>query len=160
LKQSAIFTMLPPLSMMVCCLVGGVISDKLTKSRGLRVGRCGPGVFAMLLTAIFLMVGSRVASPSLAAIVLAGGAGALYLAQSSYWSVSADIAGKSSGVFSGLVNMGAQFGGALTAYLTPKIAHDHGWTAAFAVAAALAVLGALFWLTVHPERPLEPATEG
>lgn len=156
LKQSAIFTMLPPLSMMVCCLIGGVISDKLTKSHGLRAGRCWPGIFAMLLTAIFLMVGSRVDSPSVAAIVLAGGAGALYLAQSSYWSVSADIAGRSSGVFSGLVNMGAQLGGATTASLTPWIAREFGWTTAFAVAAGLAVVGSVCWMTVHPERPLEP----
>ncbi len=155
LKQSAINTMLPPLAMMVCALVGGVMSDKLTRSHGLRVGRCGPGVVAMLLAAGLLLVGAHVASSTLATIFLAGGAGALYLAQSSYWSASADIAGRSSGVFSGLVNMGAQLGGALTAWLTPKIALQFGWMTAFGVAATMAVIGALCWLTVHPERPLE-----
>ena len=100
------------------------------------------------------MIGSQVQSPNLAGLFLAGGAGALYLAQSSFWSASADIAGRSSGVFSGIMNMACQIGGAITASLTPWIALQFGWITAFAVAAALAVLGGLSWLTVHPERPL------
>ena len=87
--------------------------------------------------------------------VLAGGAGALYFSQSSFWSVSVDIAGRSSGVFSSMVNMGGQIGGAVTASLTPWIAQRFGWITSFAVAAALAVVGAICWMTVHPELPLD-----
>jgi ACS family glucarate transporter-like MFS transporter len=29
-----------------------------------------------------------------------------------------------------------------------------GWTTSFAIAAVLAVIGAVLWMTVHPERPL------
>jgi ACS family glucarate transporter-like MFS transporter len=94
-------------------------------------------------------------SPELAGVILAGGAGALYISQSSFWSVSVDIAGGSSGVFSSLVNMGGQIGGAVTASLTPWIAQRFGWTTSFAIAAALAVTGAVCWMTVHPERPLD-----
>jgi ACS family glucarate transporter-like MFS transporter len=154
LKLSAIFTMLPFLAMMVASFSGGAISDKMTRSYGLRVGRCGIAVVSMLLTAAFLMIGSQVESASLAGLFLAGGAGALYLSQSSFWSASADIAGRSSGVFSGIMNMACQIGGALTASLTPWIALHFGWITAFAVAASLAVIGSLCWLTVHPERPL------
>jgi ACS family glucarate transporter-like MFS transporter len=83
--------------------------------------------------------------------VLAGGAGALYLSQSSFWSVSADIGGKSAGSVSGFMNMGGQLGGALTASLTPAIAGKFGWTASFLVASGLCAVGALAWLLVHPE---------
>jgi ACS family glucarate transporter-like MFS transporter len=107
-----------------------------------------------LLTAGFLLFGSQVQSPRLAAIVLAGGAGALYLSQSSFWSASADIAGEHSGVFASFINTGGQLGGALTASLTPWIAKHFGWTTSFGTAAVLAIIGALCWLTVHPERPL------
>jgi len=93
----------------------------------------------------------------LASVVLAGGAGALYLSQSSFWAVSADIAGAFSGSVSGFMNMGAQLGGALTASLTPAIAQRYGWTASFLVAAVLCALGALAWLLVDPERSLVPA---
>jgi ACS family glucarate transporter-like MFS transporter len=154
LKASALFSMLPFLSMTIGCLAGGVISDRLTRTYGLRVGRCGLASVAFFFTAIFLVLGSRVQSPQLAGVILAGGAGALYVSQSSFWSVSADIAGRSSGVFSSMVNMGAQVGGAVTASLTPWVAQRFGWTTSFAIAAALAVVGALLWMTVHPERPL------
>ncbi len=94
--------------------------------------------------------------------MLAGGAGALYLAQSSFWSVTADLAGASSGSVSGFMNMGAQAGGWFTAWLTPLIASHFGWTASFLVAAALCLMGAAAWLFVDPNRTLEatPAPAG
>lgn len=155
LKSSARYAMLPFLCMTVFSLLGGVLSDKLTKSHGLRVGRCYLASLSLLATAVFLVLGSQVKSPELAGIILAGGAGALYVSQSTFWSVSVDIAGRSSGVFSSMVNMGGQLGGALTASLTPWIAQRIGWTTSFAVAAGLAVIGALCWLIVHPERALD-----
>ncbi|WP_103932224.1 MFS transporter [Bryocella elongata] len=155
LKASAYYSMLPFLSMTICCLAGGTLSDRLTRKYGLRTGRCGLASVAMLLTAIFLLMGSKVQSPQLAGVILAVGAGALYLSQSSFWSVSVDIAGNSSGVFSSMVNMGGQIGGAVTASLTPWIAQRFHWSTSFAVSAALAVFGAICWMTVHPERPLD-----
>jgi len=105
--------------------------------------------------AFFLVLGAKVDSARLASVVLAGGAGALYLAQSSFWSVTADIAGSSSGSVSGFMNMGAQIGGAVTASLTPAIASRFGWTASFLVAAALCLLGAAAWIFVDPKRTLQ-----
>ena len=155
LKSSARYAMLPFLSMTVFCLVGGALSDRLTQRYGLRTGRCGLASVALLFTAVFLVLGSQVHSPQLAGVILAGGAGALYLSQSSFWSVSVDIAGRSSGVFSSMVNMGGQIGGAVTASLTPWVAQRFGWTTSFAIAATLAIVGAICWMTVHPERPLD-----
>jgi ACS family glucarate transporter-like MFS transporter len=154
LKSSALISMLPFLSMTIGCLGGGWVSDRLTHAYGLRAGRCGLASVAFFVCAIFLVLGSRVQSPQLAGLILAGGAGALYVSQSSFWSVSADIAGHNSGLFSSMVNMGAQVGGAVTASLTPWVAERFGWTSSFGVAAALAVLGAFLWMTVHPERRL------
>jgi MFS transporter, ACS family, glucarate transporter len=154
LKASAFYTTLPPLAMVACSLLGGAFSDVLTKSRGKRLGRCGVGVFALVLAAAFLVLGSRAESARVASFVLSGGAGALYLSQSSYWSVTADVAGASAGSASGFMNMGAQLGGALTASLTPAIALRYGWTTSFFVAAVLSLMGAMAWLIVDPERSL------
>jgi len=162
LKRSARFAMLPFLCMTVFCLAGGWLSDRITGRYGLRAGRCYLASAALLGTAFFLVLGSQVHSPVLAGIILAGGAGALYVSQSSFWSVSVDIAGSSSGVFSSLVNMGGQIGGAVTASFTPWIAQHFGWTTSFGAAAVLAVMGAICWLFVHPERELDssgPALE-
>jgi MFS transporter, ACS family, glucarate transporter len=154
LKSSAEFAMLPFLAMAGGSTVGGFISDRLTRRFNKRVGRCVFAFAAMLLAAAFLATGSQVASAALASVVLAGGAGALYLSQSAYWSITADISGNSSGSVSGLMNMGGQIGGAVTASLTPAIAAAYGWTASFLVAAALCSLGGLTWLLVNPERSL------
>ena len=154
LKASALYTMVPPVAMMVGSLLGGALNDRLSKRLGPRVGRCGPAVFAMAVAGIFIAFGSQVQSARLASVVLAGGAGALYLSQSSFWSVTADIAGASSGSVSGFMNMGNQIGAALTASLTPWIAAQFGWTTSFLVAAGLCVVGSLSWLVVDPTRQL------
>jgi ACS family glucarate transporter-like MFS transporter len=150
LKASAFYSMLPFLAMLVCCLLGGAANDRLTKWRGPRLGRCGLAAFAMLVAGIFIAFGSQVHGARLASVVLAGGAGALYFSQSSFWSVTADIAGASAGSVSGFMNMGGQIGGALTGSLTPWIALRYGWTASFLVAAGLCLLGAMCWFAVDP----------
>jgi ACS family glucarate transporter-like MFS transporter len=154
LKASAFYTMLPFLAMLLCCLLGGAINDRLTNGLGTRVGRCGLAVFAIAAAGIFIAFGSQVQSARLASVVLAGGAGSLYLSQSSFWSVTVDIAGTSSGSVSGFMNMGNQIGAAITATLTPWIAARFGWTTSFLVAAGLCVVGALSWLVVDPSRRL------
>ena len=155
LKTSAYFTMLPFLCMTVFSLVGGGLSDRLTRLYGLRVGRCLLSSVSLFLTGLLLLMGSRVHTPQLAGVVLAAGAGSMYLSQSTFWSVSVDIAGRSSGVFSSLVNMSGQIGGAITASLTPWLAQRFNWTMPFTVAAALAFAGALSWLMVHPEQSMD-----
>jgi ACS family glucarate transporter-like MFS transporter len=154
LKSSAFYSMLPPLMMMLGCLSGGWISDRVTAAKGLYLGRSGLAMMSFALTAVFLVLGSMAQSTGLAVVVLAGGAGAMYLSQSSFWSVSADIAGPHTGVVAGFMNMGCQIGGAVTSSLTPVIAAAYGWTAAFAVAGALAVAGGLIWALVNPNRLL------
>src|SRR3954462_15363046 len=154
LKTSAFYSMLPFLAMLVCCLVGGTVNDRLTKWRGPRVGRCGLAAVSMAVAAFFIAFGAEVDGVRLASVILAGGAGALYFSQSSFWSVTADISGGSAGSVSGFMNMGGQIGGALTGSLTPWIAARYGWTASFLVAAALCLLGALSWLAVDPLKVL------
>jgi MFS transporter, ACS family, glucarate transporter len=150
-KQSALFTILPFMAMALGSLIGGWISDRLTVSMGKRVGRCYFAAGAILLCAIFIVLGSRVASAQVASVVLAGGAGALYLSQSSFWSISADIGKGSAGSVSGFMNMMCQFGSAITASLTPWIAKHYSWTASFLVAAVVCTAGAIAWLPVKPE---------
>ncbi len=150
LKSSALYSMLPFLAMAVCSPLGGWIADRLAKRYGRRVGRCSVAAVGLALSALFIALATQVQSAELVSIVLAGGAGALYLSQSSFWAVTADIAGPSAGFVSGLMNMCNQIAGAITASLTPWIADRLGWTASFLVAAALAAVGAAAWAFVDP----------
>jgi len=152
LKSSAVFGMLPFLAMAIGSPLGGTISDFITRRWGRRRGRCVLAAVSMGISAVFLTMGPLTAEVHMATWLLAGGAGALYLSQSSFWSVSADISGPSAGVLSGFMNMGNQIGGALTASLTPILASYFGWSVPFLVTAALCGAGALAWLLVDPER--------
>lgn len=154
LKSSSVYGMLPFLAMTTCSPAGGWISDWLTRRHGKRIGRVAVSSASMAFAAVFVALGTQASDARLATIALAGGAGALYLSTSSFWSVTADLAGSSAGTVSGLMNMGNQIGGAITASLTPYIAARLGWTASFLVAAALCVVGSLAWLAVNPERRL------
>ena len=160
LRESSYFTALPFLAMALCSPAGGVLSDFVTRRFGKRWGRCGVSVVVIGLAAVFVAGGSGVTSPRLASLVLAGGAGALYLSQSMYWSVTADIAGESAGSVSGVMNMGAQLGSTVTATLTPIIAARFGWRASFGAAAILCATGALAWLLVDPNRRLGQQENG
>jgi ACS family glucarate transporter-like MFS transporter len=155
MRDSTFYTMLPFLAMAGGSLLGGFMSDRLTKRFGKRVGRCLLAAVAIALCALFIGFSTQVSSAELASWVLAGGAGALYLSQSSFWSVSADIGKNSAGSVSGFMNFGGQLGGTLTASLTPAIANEFGWTASFLTAAGLCALGALAWLPVKPETAVE-----
>ena len=154
LKSSSFYGMLPFLAMATCSPLGGWVSDGLTRAWGRRLGRCGVAFFGLALAAVFLLLGSQAADARLASVVLAGGAGALYFSQSSFWSVSADLGGSSAGSVSGIMNMGCQLAGTITASLTPFLAEHFGWTVPFVVAAALSGIGALAWLAVDPDRTL------
>jgi MFS transporter, ACS family, glucarate transporter len=156
LKASALYATLPFLAMAVCSPLGGAISDALTKRFGPRLGRCSVAVLGFVLTAIFIILGSAAHDTRVASFVLAGGAGSLYLSQSAFWAVSADLGGKSSGSLSGFMNMANQIGGMITVSFTPFLADRFGWSAGFNAAAVAACLGAIAWLFVNPGLPLSP----
>ena len=158
LKASALYSMFPFIAMTLGSLLGGVASDWLARQVSIRAGRCFLPALALGCTAILLVVGSRAHDPRVASAVLACGAGALYLSQSCFWSVSADFAGEFAGVVSGTMNMGCQIGGAVTASLTPLIASHFGWEASFLTATIFAVLGALAWIAVNPHARLAGTT--
>jgi len=150
LKSSALYATLPFIAMAVASSLGGLLSDRLIVVIGKRAARCGIASASLVLAGIFVWSATQVNDTRLAALVLAGGAGALYFSQSAYWAISADIGGASSGSVSGVMNMGCQLGGVLTAALTPMIANTLGWTASFATAAAVCLLGALAWMFINP----------
>ncbi len=150
LKTSSYYAMLPFLAMAVCSPLGGVVSDILSRKLGPRFGRCAICVVGFALTALFVVWGSGAVDARIASFVLAGGAGSLYLSQSAFWAVSANIGGKSAGSVSGFMNMANQLAGMASASLTPWIAAKFSWNVGFRTAATVAALGALAWLFVDP----------
>lgn len=135
--------------------IGGWLSDTLSQRFGKRIGRCGLGITGLLLTSCFIWAGASAADPYLAILLLALGSASLFLTTASFWASTMDLASSYAGTVSGFMNMGGNLGGALSPTLTPYLAQRFGWESALYVAAGLAVLGAVCWLGVHPERAIE-----
>ncbi len=154
LKSSGIYGTLPFIAMAVASPVGGWIADRLTVSRGSRVGRCGIAGVGMMLAAIFIAGATQVSDVRIVAAVLALGSGSLYLAQSAFWTLSADIGRRSAGAVSGAMNMGSQIGGAAVALLTPVIADALGWSVSFLFTAGVCLAGGLAWYFIDPNTKL------
>lgn len=154
LKATAIYSIFPFIAMTIGCLTGGVASDWIARRWNRRAGRSVLPAIALAGTALLLIAGSRAHDTTTASAVLACGAGCLYLSQSCYWSASADFGGEHSGVVSGVMNFACQIGGAVTASLTPFLALHYGWNTSFVAATVLALIGAIAWLLVDPDRRL------
>ena len=158
LKSSGIYGTLPFIAMAVASPAGGWIADRLTVSRGGRVGRCGVASAGMVLAAVFIAAATQVEDVRVVAGVLALGSGALYLAQSAFWTLSADIGRRSAGAVSGVMNMGSQIGGAGVAMLTPLLADTLGWSVSFLFTAGVCLAGGGAWLWIDPDASLAPGT--
>ena len=160
LKASAAFSVLPFMAMTIGSLGGGVASDWIADRFGLRMGRCLLPAFSFGVTAALLVVGSRVQSAAAGGLILACGAGVLYISQSAFFAVAADISGENVGVVSAIMNMGGQAGGACTAALTPLIAAHLGWEMSFVTAASVAALGGTVWLIIDPLKTCNESNTG
>jgi len=154
LKAGSYYGMLPFVAMSLGSATGGWIADAISRRFGRWWGRCGFAAMGLAGAAVFVAVGTHAESAGAASLILAGGAGSLYLSQSAYWALSADLGGPSSGSLSGFVNMGAQIGSAVTAVVTPVLARHFGWNAPFLAAATLCALGSAAWLIVNPNKTL------
>jgi len=83
------------------------------------------------------------------------GAGWLYFAVGAYWASTTDLSKTYAGTLSGIMNTGANLGGALSPTVTPWLADQWGWPVSLLVAALIAVAGALMWLMIDPGKGLE-----
>jgi len=155
LKSSGLYGMLPFIAMAIASSAGGYMSDKLSIRYSKKVGRCYPAALGMALAALFVALATQVADARLAAVVLALGSGSLYLSQSAFWTLSADLGKSSAGSVSGVMNMGCQIGGAAVAQISPVIANELGWTGSFLATSCAALVGAICWLFIDPDAEIK-----
>jgi MFS transporter, ACS family, glucarate transporter len=150
-----LFASLPFLLAGIADLAGGSLTDWLSKTRGLRVGRCYLGCAAFAASAA-LVLASTLPIPAVAkAVALALALGSADLALGACWAVPLDIAPDHAGVVTGCMNTVGNLGG-LVCPLVVGLAVDRwrSWTIPFYVTAAVYAAGATAWLFVDPTRPV------
>jgi len=156
--RGGLFASAPFLAILLFCPIGGWVTDRLVQRHGVTRGRRQAGMAGMLLAGAAIGLGALVDSPYLAIASLSLGAGWLYFSVGAYWSSTSDLSKIHAGSLSGLMNTGANIGGALSPTVTPWIAEQWGWPVSLGAAAAIALIGGILWLKIDPGKGLTKVT--
>jgi ACS family glucarate transporter-like MFS transporter len=150
LLRGAWYSAAPFAAILVFCPFGGWATDRLAAARGINQGRAWAGGTGMVLATASILGGAFSEQAYAAIALLALGAGWLYFSVGAYWASTSDLSRAHAGSISGLMNTGANLGGAASPVLTPWFAERFGWSAALSVAAGVAFVGALLWIRIRP----------
>ena len=140
------------LSAAVASILGGYLTDHLTKRYGLRVGRA-IGAVALPLSGLALAIAALTDNAMVAAgaMVVAASAGDLCLSPS--WAICHDIGGDASGTVTAIMNTFGNVGGALSPVVVGYAVEWWGsWAIPLLIAAGVAGLGGGFTLLIDTSR--------
>jgi nitrate/nitrite transporter NarK len=136
-------------------LAGGRLSDRLARTRGLRVARSGLGFFAFGTCAVLVLTSTLTPEPLAKALLLALALASADFALGACWAVCLDVGDAHAGVVTGFMNTFGNLGG-LIGPLVVGLAVDrwHSWTFPFYVTAVMYAGGAVAWLAIDPTRKI------
>ncbi|HWC51191.1 MAG TPA: MFS transporter [Nitrospira sp.] len=158
--QGGLYASTPFWAILVGCPLGGWATDRMAARYGVTRGRLVAGMSGMMCAGCAIGAGAFADSSFVAVASLSLGAGCLYFAVGAYWASTSDLSKAHAGTLSGLMNTGANLGGALSPSLTPWMANEWGWPVALAAAGAIAMVGAALWLKIDLEERHEARGEG
>jgi len=153
--QGGLYASAPFWAILIGCPLGGWATDRWSARQGVTRGRLLAGMSGMAGAGCAIAAGAFADSSLVAIASLSIGAGCLYFAVGAYWASTSDLSKAHAGALSGLMNTGANLGGALSPSLTPWMAAQWGWPIALAVAGAVALVGAVLWLKIDPAKALD-----
>ncbi|MFL6575619.1 MAG: MFS transporter, partial [Povalibacter sp.] len=135
--------------------LGGYWSDRVTARSGLVAGRRTPGIVGYCLAAVFIVSASLVATPLLAATLIAFAAATCMLTTAPAWSTCVDIGGKHSAVVGATMNTAGQIAAIFSAPIVGySVKWFANWNVPFWLLGGLFVIGAACWAFIDPTRPL------
>ncbi len=147
---------LPWVALFIMVFVTGSLADRIyRRTRSKWAARVPLAMAGFVISALFLILASRVVDPALLIVCLMISLDAVGLTQVSIWSATQNLAPTLTASVAGWTNFWGNFASALgpifTALLVGLTAH---WTTALLVMALAGVFGAVLWWFIHPERPL------
>ncbi|MCS7025658.1 MAG: MFS transporter [Bryobacteraceae bacterium] len=155
-NEMALAATLPFVLGATCNLMGGVLSDRLIRSKGLRFGRRVVGAMGLALAGCFMLATSQTPNKYLAVLFLALGYGAMDTMLPVAWAVCLDIGGRYAGAVSGSMNMAGQFGSFLSSVIFGYIVAwtNHNYNAPLLPMGCMLLLSAFLFSRIDPTVPL------
>jgi ACS family glucarate transporter-like MFS transporter len=155
--ESGVYAAAPWLTGALGALIGGVVSDRLCKSRGMAFGCRMPVVVGLLLSGVLLLAGATAHDPVLAVVFLSLCLGFQQMAEGPFWAATISVSGKHSSSACGVLNTGGNVVGGIGALMVPVTVEYFGWPIALGTGTAFAFIGALLWLWIRADRPFPAA---
>ena len=131
---------------------GGWLCDRLMFRFGRKLGLRMTSSLSLVLAAGFLFTSVNASETATVIALMSLALGFSAIADMTYWTAGIEIAGDQVGVVGGILNPGANIGGALAPVVTPWIASFAGWSWGLYFGGAVALAGALVWLFTDPTR--------
>jgi MFS family permease len=130
--------------------LGGWLSARLARARGVRLGRVVVAGGGMTLSALLLCLGLFAREPIWIVVWFALAHVAIGASEGPIWATAVDIGGAHGGTAAAICNTGGNVGGLLAPILTPWVSASFGWPIGIGLGGAICLLGAVCWLRIHP----------
>jgi ACS family glucarate transporter-like MFS transporter len=149
-SQSAIYTTVLLLVMMVMLPLGGWVSDRLIPRFGSIPACRAVAVAGLVLSALLLYVGSNITAGVPMLVLLSLALGLAATSEGPFWAALIDAGGNQVGTAGGIMNGIGNLGGLLAPVLTPFIASRAGWSWGLYFGSFVVLAGAVTWFFLRP----------
>ncbi len=149
------YSALPFLFGMFGNLLGGMLSDRLSRLLGLRVGRQLVGATSLALSALLLLVAAGTTDERTCVLAIGLGYGVMDCMLPSNWANCVDMAGRHAGAVSGAMNTAVQAGGFISVVLFGYLVQQTGsYDFPLQIIGAMVLISAVLFSRIDPSRPL------
>ncbi|MDH4110841.1 MAG: MFS transporter [Gammaproteobacteria bacterium] len=132
--------------------LGGFVCDYLTRRFGLARACRWMSIGGLALSGAAMGLASTPVGPVVLGTCLAVSFLAMQATEASHWAAAIGVGGRHAGPAGGVMNTGGNAVGSVNALLVPVIAAWLGWSAAMATTSVFALVGAVLWLFIRPDR--------
>ena len=152
------YAALPWIAALTGNLLGGLLTDWMSRRVRLRWARRVPAMGGLLASSALLAAAALLEDPMLGVAALALSFGASDLILSVCWATCVDVGAEHAGTVSGMMNSLGQIGGVAAPMVFGYLVETHGsWELPLLIAAGCYVVSAAMWMLIDPERPIEHA---
>ena len=160
LKQMGFYASLPLIAGTAGDLLGGWVSDLLSKFIPLAIARRSVAVAGFLTAASGILPATLTKDPLLCVWFTCLAVFGLEITVGVSWAIPLDIGGDYAGSVSAVMNMCGNIGGAISPALLAYLVSGYGWEVPFLVSSVLCLMGAALFFGIDATKKIFPAEVG
>ncbi len=149
LLQGGWYAAVPWMTAAVGALLGGLVTDRLTRRYDATTGSRWPILLALVVAGALIGVVPAAPNAVIAVILLSLCLSLQQFTDPIYWAATTAVSGRDSGSACGILNTGGNIVGGVGALLVPITVEAFGWPAALGTTALFSVVGGVLWLWIR-----------